>query len=213
MTTAWISLYTDPDTGIVTPASYGECAASDYELPPDSVDATSLPLPAPLSTLVGDWPTAFESGLVYFYQFSSPTELVPRPVNSLYEDYSLYDLDPPYGFVVDMVGYPTNFTVPSTELNYAFLTQVYANELVAKPVTWDDLKKRGENIINTELAVYATTSQISGNPVPTEVVNVQNVCLDPSAYYDTPDEAIQPFRGGAAGIALSLGGSWPPPIP
>lgn len=210
--TSWIT-WGENALGQRTLAGYGGIDGNRPELIPSSSTPSELvALPSPLNQFCSNWNEAFQSGLTQFYVApATSTVLQLVPITSYYYPVSAYDTDPLYIIVVKRPG-ETDWYGEETPVVRSFFTQAYPGKEIDPPLTWDDIKRRGLDIIGQELTPYVNSSVITGEPIDPSVIAVQAVCADPESEYVSPMDALPNFQQGAAGVALNLGQSWPPPL-
>lgn len=184
--------------------------------PPNTVLLSAVTMPPELDAIFqGDWESALQSGFVCLYSFNpslSTLELIP--VDSWYSRYPLEgteDLDNPnnitYTTSTGRVGFVDSL------LSYQFFTGAYPTVEVNMPISWDQMRVVGRNIISGELGLYSNAYIITNTPMPSNLQAVYATCSNPESSYTTPEEAWISMRQGAPGVALSLGESWPPALP
>lgn len=211
--TSWIS-FSENSLGLRVVDGYAEVDEDNVErIPQGSYNTADVPLPSPLSSLFPNWNEAIQSGLTSFYYVSQQEiEFFLLPIESYYFPVSAWEPEPLLTITVDFGGGEFRY-LEQSDVNTLFFQLAYPTKLVNPPLSWEDLTNRGKQIIALDLAPYANSSVITGDPVDSSVVFVQNVCVNPESQYDSPMEALPDFQRGAAGIALSLGQPWPPALP
>lgn len=205
----YLCFYTDGQ-GYIRIGGLGTTTGDSAVLPSNSVDADTFPLPDPLNQVCSTWGQAFEYQLTQFYIANAQYELSLVPMDEYYQCLSMTSTDELSMYYLNLSGYPGFYTISSPQL-LNFLSLAYPGKEVSAPISWDDINQQGVNII-TSLTPWINSSIATGTPVDPSVVAVQAVAANPQSAYNTPDEAYVYFRQGAAGLALNLGVSWPPPL-
>jgi hypothetical protein len=182
----------------------------------DTVWADEVQVPTAISSSIGssDWSQAVESGLCIFYDYNSGTkQLSLRSIDNWFLNLDFYEPeDLEYHFTFsDGSGLTDQFLIRS-DVTTLFLGEAYPEQEIEMPISWEQIEIVGRNLLSG-LTPYVNSYVITSTPFDSSLISVQSACANPQGTYGAPSEAFVHFRLGLPGVALSVGASWPPPLP
>lgn len=183
--------------------------------PPSTIPESEVELPPVLQGIYGNWETAIESGFLSFYSYNSSTKTLEQvPINFWYSNTSTVgteDLDDPNNILYSYLPGGRVYANVSPD-SHQFFSLAYPAQQVDQPLTWESASYSGKSVIAAMLIYLAAYTAVN-QPVPDSLTQIYLRAAFPQEYYDTPQEAINVYRLGPDGVALTLGESWPPEFP